>query len=157
MKPFRFSLEAVLTLRTRAEREALEAYAHALNELRQLERLSDTLQRELAELVDGIREKMRSGCPAARLLRLRHYERYLQHRYNNSLQALREGKTTAQRALQKVLAARRGREAVDQLRSKHLERHRRKVERLNQRIIDELASQNAAPVLSWQSSAETIP
>ena len=155
MKPFRFPLEAVLTLRTRTEREALEAYARSLTELRQMERLADALQRELSEVVDNIRVTMQHGCTASELMRLRHYERYVQHRHTNSLQALRQAETEAQRTLQKLLAARRGREAVDQLRSRHLDRHRRNQEHVNQRIIDELASQNAAPVLSWQSAVET--
>ena len=157
MKRLRFSLNAVFAIQTRMEKEALKAYARSLGELREAERATDALHSELAELVCRIRKTMREGDPTSELTRLRHYERYLQHRHDGSLQVLREASFAAQRTLQKVLASRRAREAVDQLRNRPRQRGRRAMGHEHRRMIHELAAQKAGLALGWQDVAEVFP
>lgn len=156
MKPFRFPLKAVLTLRTRMEREALEAYARALADLRQTEEALDALQRERVEVMARLREATILGSVAAELMRMRHYQRYLRRQEGFCLEAIQQAKQVARRALEKVLAARQQREAVEHLRARHLDRHRRAQEREDQRLLDERAVMNNTAVLSWQNAGEVF-
>lgn len=154
MKPFHFSLKAVLTLRTRKEREALEKHARALSDLREAEQAMAACQGKLMEAIACLREATAQGCVAAKLVRDRNYEQFMQLEVQNSVEAVRQVQARAGEALKEVLFARQQREAVEQLRARQLDQHRREQERESQRILDEMALTTDTPGFEWQNTEE---
>ena len=65
MKAFRFTLEAVRTLRQRQEQEAQEQYAQALLARQQALNRLDAVQRELNAGFAELRAQLAKGCAAA--------------------------------------------------------------------------------------------
>ena|SRR2546425_7944684 len=152
MKRFRFSLEAVLTVRQRAEREALASYAESLlARERALERLA-VLHHELSATWTHLRQELAAGCAAGRLDQLRHYCRGLEEELTRREEAVGHAERAVNHALRKMLSARQQREVVDKFRDQQRAQYDRKLTRENQKFLDELASQRAAAALARRTA-----
>lgn len=144
MKRFHFNLEAVRTLRQRAEREALEKYAEAiLARSMALERV-ERAREELGEAWAKLREVLITGAAAGDLERLRSFCKALEEVRAMRESELQGAEVGLHRALQLMLHARREREAVDQFRAAQRQAHDRALSREEQKFLDELAGQRAA-------------
>ena len=139
MKPFRFTLQAVRTLRQRQEQTALKEYAvAALAHQRALDAVQ-TVQRELESAWGLVEKKTLDGVTAAQLTQLQAHARAVAERVRQAEEALAGTLLAVNRALQKLVAARRQREVVDKLFEKQKLRHQRRVLAAEQKQLDEFA------------------
>ncbi|MFO1511537.1 MAG: flagellar export protein FliJ [Verrucomicrobiota bacterium] len=156
MKPFRFTLEAVATTRRRLEQTALENYAQALlarqNALGQLE----AVQRELDAAWLRLRQTLESGCSASAATRLRQHSAGLEEERHHREDLLTQAQRKVGQALQQMLAARQQREAVEKFRGRQRASWDRDVQRDTQKFLDELATQRAAPALTWRTTTDPL-
>jgi len=150
MKAFRFTLEAVQTLRHRQEQQAMEIYVHALlarqQVLDRLEIARDRIRRNQQE----INRLLAAACPAAQLAQASQYERVLEKQQADQVAALALAERRVQAAFQSMLTARQRRKMVENLRAKQLAGHQRAEWREQQKLADDHASRRGPSILAWQ-------
>lgn len=156
MKPFRFTLEAVATMRKRAEGEALEAYAAALLRRQQCLTELETAQAKLEEIWGETRRELAAGCLASRVAALRQNARAVELERDRCEFAWAEAERGVNHALQNMLAVRQQREGVDKCRVRQRVRHDREAATESQKFLDELATQRAAPALAWRTTEDPL-
>lgn len=137
MKRFRFSLQALFTVRQRQEQQTLEVYARALAAQQQAaDRLCKT-ERECEQVWQLSRQRRASAAPAAHLAQMEDYCHVMEEFRKRCAEALRQARQATSAALKKFLAARQAREAVDKFRTRQRERHDHEARREEQKMIDE--------------------
>lgn len=152
MKPFRFSLHAVHTLRQRKEQVAMEGYAAALSAEREA---VNQLQQVQAELEAAWREwncALVEGCPAAALAQAQHYFQAVELRRQAALATVRQAERLAQEAFGAMLLARREREAVDAFYARQRGQYDRELQRDERKALDEMAQRRQGAVLTWSAA-----
>ncbi len=145
MKPFRFRLQALLTLRHRAERTALERYAQCLAELQRARDQRDALRTEQTDWAMQWQRCVSSVGLAGTLVQWHACGRNVADRLQQAQAAVVSMQKVCHDALQAMLRARQDREAVE----KHIDRQRqefiREQGKSEQKELDDLA-QRCAPV-----------
>jgi len=151
MKAFRFTLEAVRTLRQRQEHEALEDYIRALlvrqQALHVLEAIDESIGRDFAQM----RQLLAGSCTAARAAQAQNYHRSLEMKRDDAAAALAQAERRVKEASQAMLAARRQREMVDVYREKQHALHQRLELREEQKIMDEFAIRRVTAPITAQT------
>jgi flagellar export protein FliJ len=151
MKAFRFTLEAVRTLRQRQEQEALETYARALLARQQvLESLEDMNQRIVRDYAH-MRQLRAGRCTAAQAAQAQNFHASLEKKRDDCLAALGQAERQVNAASHAMLAARQQREMVDVYREKQHAVHQRLELREEQKILDEFAIRRVTALNSAQS------
>lgn len=147
MKGYRFTLQALLTLRARQEQAAQEVYAQALAVRQQaLQRLGEAQHEcQAAQLLS--RERTAAGAPAAHLAQIREYCRAMDELRQRCTELLEQAQRAAGLRLDKLIEARRAREVVEKSQQRQRERYDRELTREEQKLLDELATQRA-PVIA---------
>jgi flagellar export protein FliJ len=139
MKAFRFTLEAVRTLRQRQEHEALEVYIRTLlarqQALQALEEIDQSIARDFVQM----RQLLAGGCTAAQASHAQNYHGSLQKKRDAAVAALGQAERRVGESIQAALAARQQREMVDVYREKQQAQHQRLEWREEQKIMDEFA------------------
>jgi flagellar export protein FliJ len=139
MKAFRFTLEAVRTLRQRQEQEALEDYARALLARQQvLDLLTDMDQRIGRDFVQ-MRKLLAGRCTAAQAAQAQNFHASLEKKRDDCVTALGKAERRVNAASRAMLAARQQREMVEVYRDKQQAAHQRLALREEQKILDEFA------------------
>ncbi|HUD49571.1 MAG TPA: flagellar export protein FliJ [Candidatus Baltobacteraceae bacterium] len=152
MKPFRFTLEAVRTLRQRHEQNAMELFAQALLARQQtLDRL-EAIRRELTEGWQELRGQLAKGCTASQAAHAHDYHRTLAKRRDETIVALGVAERRVNAALQAMLAARQQREIVDKSCERQKARHLREQFRAEQKLLDDLAGRRSLSSISWNQT-----
>jgi flagellar export protein FliJ len=154
MKRFRFTLEAVGTVRQRQEQKAMEQYARSLVVRRQAAEALAAAERELNQCWEDWRGRLAGGCTAAEAAQAHAYQRSLAQRRDDCFQALESADRRVNTAMQAMLLARQEREIVDKCCEKQKARHLREQGRGEQKFLDDLASRRGSSLLAWKS-AET--
>lgn len=146
MKPFKFTLEAVRTLRTRQEKNALEQYGKAVQAREQAVSLLWKVRQELEQT---FRERLNlaEGASAADLAQLERWTGEVAAREQDCLQHVQLAAMRVEDAWQDLLKARQEREIVDKYLDRQRERHDRALEREEQKLLDELAGRPAGPTV----------
>jgi len=143
MKPFRFSLQSIRTLRQQRERQAQQQFAAAMRACEeaafQLQEASDALAAGWTALC----EELSAGVAATGLVRTRAWcdvlELHQQER-NTALQCARRSMNAAWR---EMLLATRTREALDRYHDKCRRAYDRQSQREEQKRLDELGIRRA--------------
>jgi flagellar export protein FliJ len=149
MKAFRFTLQAVQTLRHRQEQQAMEIYVHALLAREQaLDRL-ETARERIRRNHQEINRLLAAACAAAHLAQAGQYERLLEKQQADLVAALALAEHRVQAAFQAMLTARQRRKMVENLRAKQLGGHQRAEWREEQKLADDLASRRGRSILAW--------
>jgi flagellar export protein FliJ len=139
MKAFRFTLEAVRTVRQLQENEALERYARALA-ARQMARDSlEAIQERIMDDFALMRQLLAAGCCAARAAQAQNFHHSLEMTRRNGVAALEQAECRVNAACQTMLAARQQREIVDVYCEKQRAAHLRLELREEQKLMDEFA------------------
>ena len=154
MKPFRFNLEAVSTIRKRAEREALENYAEALCRRRGILEELHAIEQDLEAGWSRMRKEVVAGCRASKMAQMRRHNQALQAKRAQCETALTESERAVSQTLQRMLVARMQREAVEGCRSQQRARHERDLNRETQKFLDELNFRRAMPALAWRKNTD---
>ena len=154
---FRFTLEAVHTLRQRAEQQALETYAGALlHRHRALEQL-DRAEHDFAVNCSLLNERAARGCAAGEWSQLRQFNRSLEAHRRAAAQALAEAEREVNAALGRLLQARQQREVVDKLHERQRQHFDRELAREERRELDDLVARRGSWRLSELQPEERFP
>ena len=153
MKPFKFTLEAVRTLRNRQEKNALEQYGKAVQAREQaLAFLWKT--REEMEKIFQERLDLSDGAPASTLAHLEKWTGEVAAREKECLQNVQLASLRVETTWQDLMLARQEREIVEKYLDRQRERYDRALDREEQKTLDELASRQGAlnpltPAFAW--------
>jgi flagellar export protein FliJ len=151
MKAFRFTLEAVRTLRQRQEQEALETYARALLARQQMLDLLEDMDYASGAILRRCEQLMAGRCTAAQAAQARNFHSLLEKKREDCLAALGQAERRVNAASQAMLAARQQREMVDVYREKQQAAHQRLESREEQKILDEFAIRRVTALNSAQA------
>jgi flagellar FliJ protein len=150
MKKFQFKLQAVLTLRQRAEQSALEAYSRALLVRKTaMTKLAET-EKHLARAWADLRQQLAEGCAAARAQKAQEYCRLLGQQKQKGEQLLSQAEVELNRAFQKMILARQDRETVEQHLAGQRERHDRALLAEERKLIEDIVQRRSALAISWK-------
>lgn len=138
MRPFRFRLDPVLTLRASKESEAQENHARALQAVARAERDLSSARAELERLHEGLESsRARRSRRNDQIIALNAIS-YQQSICERNAERLAHLKKEAQARLQDLLTAKREHEVLLRLRVKQASGHRREAERREQVTVDDL-------------------
>ncbi len=138
MKRFEFKLQAVLTLRQRAEQAALEKYSRSIQHRQgAAERLAET-EMELCEARRQWLNALADGCPAARAAQLLEFCHLLEERKKQREQTLHLAEVDLGQSSQKMLLARQQREAVEKFLDRQREQYDRRLRHEEHKMIEDL-------------------
>jgi flagellar export protein FliJ len=151
MKAFRFTLEAVRTLRQRQEQEALENYARALLARQQVLDLLADMDYRIAHDYAQMRQLRAGRCTAAQAAQAQNFHASLEKKRDDCVAALGQAERRVNAASQAMLAARQQREMVDVYREKQQAVHQRLGLREEQKTLDEFAIRRVTALNSAQS------
>jgi flagellar export protein FliJ len=149
MKAFRFTLEAVQTLRLRQEQQAIEIYVHALLARQQAADRLETARERIRRNQQEISRLLAAACAAAPLAQAGYYECALEKQELELAAAMALAERRVQASLKVMLSARQRRKMVENFRAKQLVRHLRNQWREEQKLTDDLASRRGRSILSW--------
>jgi flagellar export protein FliJ len=152
MKAFRFTLEAVRTLRQRQEQEALESYARALLARQQVMQALEDMDQRVGRDFEQMRSLRAGRCTAAQAAQAQNFHASLEKKRDDCLEALGQAERQVNAACRAMLAARQQREMVDVFRGKQQAVHQRLLAREEQKIMDEFAIRRVTALNSAQSN-----
>src|SRR5713101_6283165 len=144
MPSFRFTLQAVRTLRLRQEQAAL---AHYLRAVQTHERDRDELRRTRSEREAAwtrLRQGLAAGLSARQLSQLHAYSWTVEERRRADEAAEQLSLQLMSQASQRLRLARREREVVDKYYEKQKRTHDRRLQLAEQRLMDDLACPDPA-------------
>jgi flagellar export protein FliJ len=142
MKDFRFSLQAVLSLREESEKDAQRRYAAALAES---DKALARLHAARAEVQScwALWRNAASGCAfAADLERARMYCVLLDERQKRLEKEWKAAQLAAEQASRQLLVATQKKQVIEKLRTRKRMAHQAQVTRMEQKQQDELASRS---------------
>ncbi|MCI0535276.1 MAG: flagellar FliJ family protein [Verrucomicrobiales bacterium] len=152
MKPFHFTLAAVLTVRQSTENAALKTYAEALLARKSAFARVAALHHELGEHWTQIRLALATQCAGAKIDQLRRYVSSLEEELVRREAVLSQAEREVSAALQKMLAARQQRQAVETFRDNQRAQYERDLMREEQKFLDDLARRPMASGASWKTT-----
>jgi flagellar export protein FliJ len=143
MKAFKFTLEAVRTLRTRQEKNALEKYGHAVQAREQAVSFLWKAREELGKIFQE-RLQLADGAPASELAQLETWTGEVAAREKECLQTVQLASARVETTWQELMNARQEREIVDKYLERQRERYDRALDCEEQKSLDELAGRRNA-------------
>ena len=151
MKRFRFTLQALHTLRQRQENVALEHYGAALLHRQDALRLLQRAENDLAQTWLDLQQHLQAGCDAALALQARSLCAAVEERRTRAHQDLGQAELDVQRTFAAMIEARRQREIVDKLHDRQLRAHEHAAAVTEHKLLDELALRRLPAALDWRS------
>jgi flagellar FliJ protein len=156
MKAFRFSLQAILTLREEREREAQRHYARMLRAVEAVQSDLAGVQQHLTTLAAEQQARLRTGLPANELERLGHYRVVLEERRIRLQQELVRAQQAADLAQASLIKATQAREALENYRQKLHRAYDYTLARDEQKLLDDLAGRTSTFASAWRQAPETF-
>ncbi len=144
MKPFRFPLDAVLTLREEVEQEAQRAVARALAAVRQVQADLVALTAEADRLAVELNSRLTQGLAAAELERFGNYRGLLAERRVRREQDLAMAEASVHESRQRLLKATQDRQALENYRTKLRARFDYRQSCEERKLLDDLAGRPSA-------------
>jgi len=144
MKKFRYSLEAVRTVREHRERAAIEEYGKAAMAHRQAMAVLAQEEQRLESVRSEIRARGVSGIAGRELAHLREGYQTLEVRRRQQEQVVASTLSALTRASENCTRARREREVVEKHFQQHRARHAQKERQEELKFLDELGTRSSA-------------
>lgn len=145
MKPFRFNLTVIQTLRKRQEQAAMEVYAQALAARQTALSNLAAADREVESACCEWHSAVADGSSAAWVSRLQDYFQTVRARHSACVDAMQQAEVRVAEALNAMLAARREREVVDRFRDLERQAYDRELQREEAKVLDEMAQLRRTP------------
>lgn len=157
MKPFKFSLAAVQTVRQREEQRALDAYLAALRQLEAAKNRLQDLEQELTAAWAAFRQAVLDprAC-AAELAQVHAYCDGLLKRRRELETALKAARATANRTFARYLAAHLACTAIQHCYERQKRQHLRQALRQEQKALDDLAQRSLRLARALRQSQGTF-
>ena len=140
MKPFRFTLQAVLTVRLHRETKALEAFAFAQAQLERIAARFQQIQKEIDDAFECRRDALKSAASSEDLQQMQQGIRALQENSRRCRAELEKAQVIVEEKSRILLQARQEREVVEKVHQRQLTRHRLQATRMEQKGLDDLAA-----------------
>lgn len=156
MKPFRYSLQALLALRQRGEQHALELHAQALMGRQLALDQLHAVRRVQEESWSRWRMEAGQPCTASVLIQWDLGNRTLSEREQSAEAAVRRSVVAVDQSLRKLLVARRDRQAVDNHMEKQRLAYKSEISRQEQKASDDLAQRRVPWAMVSESATEAI-
>lgn len=137
MKRFSFRLEKLLRLRSQQTEQVKRALAAAMAAEEQVRQQMQQLHTQLNARLVEIRQKERAGLTAFDFGIQRTHIRFLQGRFNQVLEKLKEAEEFTARVRQELMEARRRERALERLRERKLETYTHEILKEEQKELDE--------------------
>lgn len=141
MKPFRFPLQTLRTLRQHKEEEAREKYAKTLRACEAAAAQVQAASVELTGCWKALCEKLAAGVAGDDLLRARAWCNVLELRVKERANALEQARHAVDGVWNELMEATRERETLDRFHDKRRRAYDRAEQREEQKALDELAIQ----------------
>jgi flagellar export protein FliJ len=154
MRPFRFTLEALLTVRRRAEQVAMERYAAALAVRQKARAAWVEAEAAIQQAGQAWKERFRSASLAGDLAGNQAHLAHLGGQRDGAAGQLQEAELRLAPEWRDMLAARQARETVEKFRARQREHYDREFARSEARELDALAQRRFSPVTSGPSSED---
>ncbi|MBI5799099.1 MAG: flagellar FliJ family protein [Verrucomicrobia bacterium] len=153
MKAFKFTLEAVRTLRARQEKIALEQYGKSVQTRDQAIAFLWKTREELEKIFEQRRQQA-GGAVAGSLAQLEKWSKEVAAREKECLQNVQLANMRVETTWQELIAARKDREIVEKYLDRQRESYERSLDREEQKALDELAGRPGAanaltPAFAW--------
>lgn len=155
MKPFRFQLQPILSLKEQAEQTARERYAATL---RACEAAAARVQQASIELTlcwTDLCQKLAGGVASGELLRARAWCNVLELRVKERAATLEQARHAVDAVWQELMRATRERESLDRLQQRRRVAYNHAVQATEQKQLDELALQILQSPASIRALANT--
>ncbi len=146
MKPFKFPLESLQTLREQKERVAQQRYSRSLEACETAAEQLKTAETELTGGWEWLQHELGSGAEASKIMGLRGWCLALESKRNERHAALDEVNRAAKTAFNDLLKATRERKALDRFYARSRQAHALARQREEQKQLDELAVQMSGAV-----------
>ena len=154
MKPFRFSLQALLTLRQRHEHLALQEYGRAISLWQQaLDRVNAAQQQCQAGCAQW-QEEILSDANALRLSQIQAYCARVEELRREAECELAHAQQMVDQRRDHLVACRQEREAVDTYLKRQHETYDRELRREEQKLLDDMAIHRSLAA-QWSLEPET--
>ena len=144
MKKFRFTLEAVQTVRESAAAKALETYARAVRAQSDAEAALAAANLALTQHLEAWRKAMAKGFGAAEMLSMGHTRTLLEHKRNQCAEALRNAGAAVIKALAEYHLARQKSDVVERFHERKRHEFNLALVKEEQHFLDELATTRRA-------------
>jgi flagellar export protein FliJ len=141
MKPFKFSLEPLRTMRQHKEQLVRERYAATLRACEEAAARMQAASAELTGCWKTLCEKLAAGTSGDDLLRTRAWCNVLELRVKERGTELEQARLAVDAVWQELMQATREREAIDKFRDKRRQAYDLEVQRSEQKTLDEIALQ----------------
>jgi flagellar export protein FliJ len=157
MKPFRFTLQPIFSLKQQAEQSARERYAATLRACEEAAAGVQEASVELTECWTSLCQKLAEGVASGELLRARAWCNVLELRVKERAAALEKARHAVDAVWQQLMLATRERESLDRLQERRRLAYNRTVQATEQKELDELALQLIHSPASVRVLANTSP
>jgi flagellar export protein FliJ len=156
MKPFRFSLQPIRSLKVQVEERARERYAATLRACEEAAERVQKASEELTECWTALCQKLAAGVNSCELLRARAWCNVLELRVKERAAALENARHAVDAVWQELMTAAKERESLDRLHDRRRLVYNREAEAAEQKVLDELALQlSHSPVSARALSIST--
>jgi flagellar export protein FliJ len=142
MKPFKFTLEAVRTVREREEQRALHDYVATLRALEEARRRVEVVDEEMGRAWGEFRQSILGSCSAAEIARIGDYCEMLARRKRDLEASVQAARVLANRAFTRYLAAHQACTVVEKCYENQRDRHHRDRRKHEQKTLDDLAQRS---------------
>lgn len=157
MKRFHFKLQAVLTLRQRAEQLALEQLGAAARVRQSAAAQVTAADMALSEARRRWLHEMADGCPALRAAQILTWCRELEGRKQQCEEALRQAELLVGQRQQQLLHARQQREVVEKYQGGQRDLYERELLTEERKLIDDLVQRTGSWPAGQPDSAPDGP
>jgi flagellar export protein FliJ len=142
MKPFKFTLQAVRTVREREEQSALREYVATLRALEEAKRRYEAVEEQILMAWDDFRQALQTDSSSVEITRVQDDCEMLQERRRELESALQAARQKANRAFTRYLAAHQACALVEQCVQNQSHRHEHERPKRQQKGIDDLAQRS---------------
>jgi flagellar export protein FliJ len=142
MKPFKFTLEAVRTVREREEQHALHDYVATLRALAEAKQRVEAINDEISRVWSELRQSLQAGSRAAELARIQDYGEMLIRRKRTLDDELKAARVKANRSFTRYLAAHQACTVVEKCYENQHGQHDRDRRKHEQKTLDDLAQRS---------------
>ncbi|MDB6034173.1 MAG: Flagellar export protein FliJ [Verrucomicrobiales bacterium] len=148
MKPFKCSLQALLTLREREEHVALQEYGKALRQLEESRHKLELVQHELDSANARLHQRFLSSGPAGQLAQLQDFCAAVEKKRRECEYILKVAQNKSQQAFTKLVAARQAKAVVTKYFENQKKRHQQECRKEEQKALDDLVNSSGSALWS---------
>ena len=154
MKPFKCSLQALLTLREREEQTALQEYGKTLRQLEETRHKLDLVQQELDSANAKLHQRFLSSGPAVQLAQLQEFCAAVEKKRREWEYTLKVAQNKSQQAFTKLVAARQAKAVVTKYYENQKKRHEQGCRQQEQKTLDNLV--NGSRAVLWSLKKQNL-